>query len=79
MHRPIVSEYGMWDQLRVDHGKEWMLMLYAQELLANFRYNTSRPPHLQTTSKRVCILFITYLKHCHEFKSLYEILSRNSH
>jgi len=46
-------EYGLWDQLRVDQGKEWVLMLYVQERLANLRYNTSRPPHLQSTSKQV--------------------------
>ena len=28
--RPILSQYGIWDQVRVDHGKEWVLMLFAQ-------------------------------------------------
>uniref|UniRef100_A0A1X7TF83 Uncharacterized protein n=1 Tax=Amphimedon queenslandica TaxID=400682 RepID=A0A1X7TF83_AMPQE len=23
----MVIEYGLWDQIRVDHGKEWSLML----------------------------------------------------
>ena len=43
----------MWDQIRVDHGSEWLLMLYVQEELAQYRTNTLRPPHLQTTSKQV--------------------------
>ena len=52
-HRPILIEYGLWDQVRVDDGKEWVLMLFVQEQLAHLRRNTARPPHLQTTSKQV--------------------------
>jgi len=37
-------EYGIWDQLRVDHGNEWVLMLFVQEKLAHLRYNISNPP-----------------------------------
>jgi len=51
--RPILVQYGLWDQLRVDHGKEWMLTLFAQEQLAHFRRNQLRHPYLQTTSKMV--------------------------
>ena len=29
--RPIVMEYGLWDQIRIDQGKEWILMLFIQE------------------------------------------------
>ena len=54
-YRPLLMEYGLWDQLRVDHGKEWVLMLFVQEKLAHLRYNTSKPPHRQTTSKLVCL------------------------
>lgn len=46
-------QYGLWDQLRVDHGKEWILTLFAQEQLAHLRRNQSRSPHIQTTSKLV--------------------------
>ena len=49
-NRPIIQQYGMWDQLRVDHGREWYLMLFVQEQLAHLRRNTDRVPHLQTTS-----------------------------
>lgn len=49
----------MWDQVRVDHGKEFVLMNYIQHLLRDHRYNTSRDPVKQTASKDV-ILFITY-------------------
>ena len=53
LFRVIIQDYGLWDQIRVDQGKEWVLMLYVQETLAHFRRNTSRPPHLQTASKQV--------------------------
>ena len=42
--------YRLGDQARVDHGKEFHLMLYVQEVLAQFRTNTNRAPHLQSTS-----------------------------
>ena len=58
----MLLEYGIWDQVRVDQGKEWILMLYTQELLADQRRNTSRAPHLQTTSKMVA--FVSIISHC---------------
>lgn len=30
-------EYGLWDQIRVDHGKEWCLMLYINGTLSHLR------------------------------------------
>jgi hypothetical protein len=51
--RPLLLMYGIWDEIRVDHGLEWVLSLSVQEQLAHLRYNTSRPPHLQSTSKQV--------------------------
>ena len=33
----ILVEYGLFDQLRVDHGKEWVLSLFVQEKLAHLR------------------------------------------
>ena len=56
-YRPILEEFGVWDQLRVDHGREWYPMLYVQEQLSHLRTDHSRAPHLQTTSK---------LNHCVE-------------
>ena len=53
LYRPILLEYGLWDQVRVDQGKEWILTLFVQEQLQDLRYNTSKPPHRQTTSKLV--------------------------
>ena len=53
IYRPTFSEYGLWDQIRVDHGLEWILSLYIQETLAHLRTDTSRAPHLQSSSKQV--------------------------
>ena len=51
--RVILQQYGMWDQVRVDQGKEWVIMLYVQECLADYRRNTGRYPHVQSSSKQV--------------------------
>ena len=59
--RNIALDYGLWDQLRVDQGKEWILMLFVQEQLAHLRRNSSRPPHLQSTSKQVSISLCHYM------------------
>ncbi|XP_038162643.1 uncharacterized protein LOC119797577 [Cyprinodon tularosa] len=52
VYRSAVVNHGMWDQVRVDHGKEFYLCLYMQERLSRYRHNLSRPPYLQTTSTR---------------------------
>ncbi|CAL8284331.1 unnamed protein product [Gadus morhua 'NCC'] len=46
------SVNGMWDQVRVHHGKEFYLCLYIQGILSRHRYNLSRQPYLQTTYSR---------------------------
>ena len=43
----------MWDQIRVDNGNEFYLLLYVQEKMANYRSNTRRAPFIQTMSKEV--------------------------
>ncbi|KAL2089397.1 hypothetical protein ACEWY4_014085 [Coilia grayii] len=51
--RPAVLQYGMWDQVRVDHGREFYLTLYMQEMLSPYRFNLERKPYLQTQSTNV--------------------------
>ena len=58
--RPALLKYGLWDQIRVDHGKEWVLSLYIQELLADQRTDTTRAPYLQTSSKLVRFIAISW-------------------
>ncbi|KAJ8280997.1 hypothetical protein GJAV_G00062070, partial [Gymnothorax javanicus] len=52
VYRSAVVNHGMWDQLRVDHGREFYMCLYMQERLSGHRHNVSRPPYLQTTSTK---------------------------
>ena len=52
--KPILLQYGVWDQLRVDHGLEFVLMLYVQEQLEVFRSNRQRQCFVQSDSKHVC-------------------------
>lgn len=53
LNRNMILTYGLWDQIRVDHGKEFYLMLFIQEVLAHLRRNVSRAPHMQSTSRQV--------------------------
>ena len=64
----VLATYGLWDQIRVDHGKEWVLMLYVQELLADLRTNVHRAPHLQSSSKQVRLS--TYAMHIYSIQSV---------
>lgn len=45
-----VLEYGMWDQIRVDHGREFYLILFIQEHLRLGRGDSQIAPYVQTTS-----------------------------
>jgi hypothetical protein len=51
--RPIILEHGLWDQLRVDCGREFALILFIQQSLSALRTNTQRAPYLQTSSTSV--------------------------
>ncbi|XP_076133841.1 uncharacterized protein LOC143116547 [Alosa pseudoharengus] len=48
-YRAAVASNGMWDQIRVDHGREFFLSLYVQEKLSQHRFNTNRLPYKQTS------------------------------
>jgi hypothetical protein len=47
-------KHGVFDRLIVDKGQEWNLLLFINETLRSFRYDTSRQPHMQVSSKKVC-------------------------
>lgn len=53
LYRHVVTTYGLWDQIRVDKGREWYLLLFINEMMATYRYNTRKSPHLQTSSTKV--------------------------
>ncbi len=52
VYRSACLEYGLFDQIRVDYGREFYLILYQQNNLAHLRSNVSRPAYIQTTSTR---------------------------
>ncbi|XP_056117674.1 uncharacterized protein LOC130095049 [Rhinichthys klamathensis goyatoka] len=52
VYRAAVVNHGMWDQVRVDHGKEFYLSLFIQEILASHMHNQDKPPYCQTTSTK---------------------------
>ena len=51
VYRACLSEYSLWDQVCVDHGREFYLILYIQEKLRNAgRGDPEIAPYVQTTS-----------------------------
>ena len=47
---PLLQSQGFWDQVRVDHGTEFTLIITAQQYLSNCQLNQSREPVLQSLS-----------------------------
>lgn len=52
VYRDICLKHGLFDQLRVDHGREFYLCLYQQNNLGAYRTNVNRPPFIQSQSKQ---------------------------
>ena len=48
--RPAILKYGIWDQVRMDHGREFCLVIFVQQVIAYLRADVRRPPFKQTTS-----------------------------
>ena len=51
-YRPLLLQFGLFDQVRVDHGTEFCLCIFVQELLKNRRGDNCRVPWRQTTSTK---------------------------
>ena len=65
--RAAVLNYDLWNQIHVDHGREFYLMLFIQEHLRCFLGPSNITPYVQSTSTEVCTfihsnvnLFIVY-------------------
>lgn len=52
LFRPLLLSEGMWDQLRADHGTEFVLVATVQQHLASLRSRGERHPVLRTTSRQ---------------------------
>ena len=48
--RPAIAKYGVWNQLRIDHGKEFLLIIFVQELIESYRYSRNKTPWKKTAS-----------------------------
>ena len=48
---PILLEYGVWDQLRMDQGTEFNLVISVQYTVANFHNGHHRQSVIQSTSR----------------------------
>ena len=57
--------------VRVDHGHEWTLSLYIQEMLADLCTDNGRSPHSQTSSKQVHIMLHVHSMHNVDMPFLY--------
>ena len=51
--RELLLQEGIWDMIRVDHGTEFALMLFVQQMLKDHRGNPHCEPFLQTQSCQV--------------------------
>ena len=52
--RPALCRYGIWDQIRMDHGREFNLVICVQQLLSVYRNDESRESYKQTRSTKNC-------------------------
>ena len=47
---PTILKYGLWNQLRIDHGPEFSLCIFVHDILKNYRQSTEKKPWKRTTS-----------------------------
>ena len=50
VYRKALIDYGLWNQLRVDHGREFCLCIFVQDLLKRYRLLQEKAPWKQTRS-----------------------------
>uniref|UniRef100_A0A1X7V173 Integrase core domain-containing protein n=1 Tax=Amphimedon queenslandica TaxID=400682 RepID=A0A1X7V173_AMPQE len=50
IYRKALQDYGLWDQIRVDCGREFYLMLFIQEILRQYYGSSDVCPYVQSTS-----------------------------
>ena len=48
-----MEQYGVWDQIRVDHGREFYLMLYVEEMIKSRFGSSGVLPYVQSKSTEV--------------------------
>ena len=50
MFRPAVLKYGVWEQVRMDHGKQFALVIFIQQVLSCYRLEERKQPFKKTRS-----------------------------
>ena len=50
LYRPIQQQHGIWDQLRMDHGTEFTLIVCVQQNMSRLRNDPNRHPVTQSLS-----------------------------
>ena len=68
LFRPLLLKEGKWVQVRVDHGREFSLMLSVQQGLPGFHVRQDRVPFLPTVSQE-----------SHRVRGIPNHLRRNDH
>ena len=51
LFQPLLLSYGLWEQVRVDHGTEFTLVTAAQNHLSHYRHVHHRQPVFQSLSR----------------------------
>jgi hypothetical protein len=51
LYQPILSQYGVWDQLRMDHGTEFNLIISVHRSINRYRNNHCHQPFVQSSSR----------------------------
>ncbi|XP_070556173.1 uncharacterized protein [Ptychodera flava] len=51
VYREILLEFGIWDMLRIDHGREFCLMNFVQNKLRDYRNFRDCPAYVQSRSR----------------------------
>ena len=53
LFRPILQQFGLWDRILVDPGREFYLLLYAQEHLSYLKRNQMRALHVRSMPREL--------------------------
>ena len=56
--RSTIELYGLWDQLRVDHGREFYLTLFIHEQIRRTCGSRAIVSYVQSTSKEVNLCMV---------------------
>ena len=53
LYRSVIEQYGLFDQLRIDHGWEFYLIMFIQKQVRAMFGSRAVAPYIQSTSKEV--------------------------